>query len=268
MGRLAGKIALVTGAARGIGEAIAAAFVAEGARVLLTDIDDATGRATAARLGEAARYLRLDVREEHDWDEAMRVVLAEHGRLDVLVNNAGITGFEGGPQAHDPEHAGLEAWRAVHRTNLDGVFLGCRAAIRAMRPARAGAIINLSSRSGLVGIPGAAAYASSKAAIRNHTKTVALYCAGQGLAIRCNSIHPAAILTPMWEPMLGDGPDREARMAAFVSDTPLRRFGRPEEVAAVAVLLASDEAGYITGAEFTIDGGLLAGAAAAPEAAE
>lgn len=268
MSRLAGKIALVTGAARGIGEAIAAAFVAEGARVLLTDIDDATGRATAARLGEAARYLRLDVREERDWDEAMRVVLAEHGRLDVLVNNAGITGFEGGPQAHDPEHAGLEAWRAVHRTNLDGVFLGCRAAIRAMRPARAGAIINLSSRSGLVGIPGAAAYASSKAAIRNHTKTVALYCAGQGLAIRCNSIHPAAILTPMWEPMLGDGPDREARMAAFVSDTPLRRFGRPEEVAAVAVLLASDEAGYITGAEFTIDGGLLAGAAAAPEAAE
>lgn len=267
-GRLAGKIALVTGAARGIGEAIAAAFVAEGARVLLTDIDDATGRATAARLGDAARYRHLDVREEADWDEAMRALLAEHGRLDVLVNNAGITGFEGEPQAHDPEHAELEAWRAVHRTNLDGVFLGCRAAIRAMRPAKAGSIINLSSRSGLVGIPGAAAYASSKAAIRNHTKTVALHCAEQGLAIRCNSIHPAAILTPMWEPMLGDGPDREARMAAFVSDTPLRRFGRPEEVAALAVLLASDEAGYITGAEFNIDGGLLAGAAAAPGAAE
>jgi NAD(P)-dependent dehydrogenase (short-subunit alcohol dehydrogenase family) len=133
-----------------------------------------------------------------------------------------------------------------------------------MRRTGAGSIINISSRSGMVGIPAAAAYASSKAAVRNHTKTVALYCAEQGLAIRCNSIHPAAILTPMWEPMLGDGPDREARMAAFVADTPLRRFGEPEEVAAVAVMLASDEAAYMTGTEITIDGGILAGAAAAP----
>jgi NAD(P)-dependent dehydrogenase (short-subunit alcohol dehydrogenase family) len=116
----------------------------------------------------------------------------------------------------------------------------------------------------MVGIPGAAAYASSKAGVRNHTKTVALYCAEQGLEIRCNSIHPGAILTPMWEPVLGQGPERKTRMAAFVSDTPLRRFGTPEEVAAVAVLLASDEAGYMTGAELHIDGGLLAGTAAAP----
>jgi len=133
-----------------------------------------------------------------------------------------------------------------------------------MRKANSGSIINISSRSGIVGIPSAAAYASSKAAVRNHTKTVALYCAEQGLKIRCNSIHPAAILTPMWEPMLGDGPDREANMAAFVADTPLRRFGTPEEVASVAVMLASDEATYITGAEFHIDGGILAGSAATP----
>jgi NAD(P)-dependent dehydrogenase (short-subunit alcohol dehydrogenase family) len=131
-----------------------------------------------------------------------------------------------------------------------------------MRPTKAGSIINISSRSGMVGIPQATAYASSKAAIRNHTKSVALYCAEQGLNIRCNSIHPAAILTPMWEPMLGDGEDREARMASFVADTPARRFGQPEEVAALAVLLASDEARYITGTEMTIDGGLLAGSAA------
>ena len=191
-------------------------------------------------------------------------VIAADGRLDVLVNNAGITGFENGPAAHDPEHATLEDWRAVHQTNLDGVFLGCKHAIRVMRPAGAGAIINLSSRSGLVGIAGAAAYASSKAAVRNHSKTVALWCAGQGLKIRCNSIHPAAILTPMWEPMLGNGPEREERMASFVKDTPLRRFGTPEEVAAIAVLLASDEAAYITGTEISIDGGLLAGSAASP----
>lgn len=133
-----------------------------------------------------------------------------------------------------------------------------------MRPTGAGSIINISSRSGLVGIPLASAYASSKAAVRNHTKTVALYCAQEGLNIRCNSIHPAAILTPMWEPMLGDGPDRAENMAKFVQETPMRRFGEPEEVAAIAVLLASDEAAYMTGTELTIDGGLLAGSAASP----
>lgn len=133
-----------------------------------------------------------------------------------------------------------------------------------MRANGAGSIINISSRSGLVGIPMAAAYAASKAAIRNHTKSVALYCAGQGPAIRCNSIHPAAIMTSMWEPMLGTGLDRAKREAAMVADTPMRRFGKAEEVAALAVVLASDEAAYMTGAELTIDGGILAGSAAAP----
>ena len=113
-------------------------------------------------------------------------------------------------------------------------------------------------------MPGAAAYASSKAAVRNHTKTVALYCAEQGLDIRCNSIHPAAILTPMWDPMLGDGKERSARMREFVRDCPLRRFGTPEEVAAVVLMLASDEATYMTGAELNLDGGTLAGSAATP----
>ncbi len=263
--RLHNKTALVTGAARGIGAAIAAAFVREGARVILTDIDAAGAAAAAARLGQRAE--RLDVREEADWVRVIDGALSREGRLDILVNNAGITGFEGSVRPHDPEHASLEDWRAVHATNLDGVFLGCKHAIRAMRTTGAGSIINISSRSGLVGIPGACAYASSKAAIRNHTKSVALYCAGQGLTIRCNSIHPAAILTPMWEPMLGTGPDRAARMEAIAADAPMKRFGAPEEVAAIAVLLASDEAAYMTGTELTIDGGILAGAAAAPSRA-
>ncbi len=264
-GRLAGKVALVTGAARGIGEAIVRAFATEGALAVASDLDVAGVERLADELGVGA--VRLDVREPADWTRAMDDLLATEGRLDVLVNNAGITGFEHGAVPQDPEHASLEAWHAVLRTNLDGVFLGCRAAIRAMRPQGTGSIVNVASRAGNVGIPGAAAYAASKAAVRNHTKTVALWCAEQGLQIRCNSIHPAAVLTPMWEPLFGDGPDRAERMAAFVATTPLQRWGRPEEVAALAVLLASDEVTYMTGAELHLDGGLLAGAEAAPRAA-
>jgi NAD(P)-dependent dehydrogenase (short-subunit alcohol dehydrogenase family) len=268
MARLAGKVALITGAARGIGAAIAQAFVAEGAaNTLLTDVGDEAGRAFASSLGQAASYQTLDVRDEASWERTTANILAAFGRLDVVVNNAGITGLEEGSAQHDPEFASLADWRAVHATNLDGTFLGCKHAIRAMRQAgHGGSIINIASRSGLVGIPGACAYASSKAAIRNHTKSVALYCAEQGLGIRCNAIFPAAIMTPMWAPMLAglDGPALTERIESFVSDTPLQRFGQPEEVAAIAVLLASDEATYITGSEFVIDGGLLAGTAASP----
>ncbi len=258
MQRLKNKTCVVTGAARGIGRAIAAGFHDEGARVFVTDVDAVAGAATAAEIG--CRFEPLDVREEEDWDRLAKLVPV----ADVVVNNAGVTGFESNAGPHDPEHASLSDWRAVHQVNLDGTFLGCRYAIGAMKGAGTGSIINISSRSGMVGVPGAAAYASSKAAIRNHSKTVALYCAQQGWRIRCNSIHPAAILTPMWEQILGEGPEREARMAALVADTPLRRFGRADEVAALAVTLASDEATYVTGAEISIDGGLLAGSAAVP----
>lgn len=262
MPRLLNKMALITGGARGIGAAIAKAFRDEGAEVILTDIDTETGQAMADQIG--ATFARLDVASEDDWN----AVAERFPTLDVLVNNAGITGFEGSfdgaPPAHDPENTTLADWRAVHAVNNDGTFLGCRYAIRAMRTKGAGSIVNISSRSGLVGIPMAAAYAASKAAIRNHTKSVALYCAAQGLDIRCNSIHPAAIRTPMWEPMLGSGPARAEREAAMVADTPMQRFGEAKEVAALAVLLASNEAAYMTGTELTIDGGILAGSAATP----
>jgi 3(or 17)beta-hydroxysteroid dehydrogenase len=258
MPRLQDKSALVTGGARGIGAAIASAFVAEGAHVIIADVDVDAGQALAKTLG--AIFFELDVSSESDWHALARA----HPVIDVVVNNAGITGFEDGPGPHDPELASLEEWHRVHAVNLDGTFLGCRYAIKAMRTKGAGSIINMSSRSGLVGIPGAAAYASSKAAIRNHSKSVALYCAGQGLNIRCNSIHPAAILTPMWEALIGNGPDRETRKAKMVADTPLKRFGTVEEVAAIAVMLASDEAAYMTGSEVHLDGGLLAGSSASP----
>lgn len=258
MPKLQNKSALVTGAARGIGEAIARCFALEGAAVIVADIDIENGQRVAREIGGS--FFKLDVGSEADWHR----FAATHSSIDIVVNNAGITGFEDSPGPHDPEHASLAEWHRVHAVNLDGCFLGCRYAIGAMKAKGKGAIINMSSRSGLVGIPAAAAYASSKAAIRNHSKSVALYCAQQGWNIRCNSIHPAAILTPMWEALIGDGPDREARMAAMVADTPMKRFGTVEEVAALALLLASDESTYMTGSELHLDGGLLAGSAASP----
>ncbi len=263
MPRLAGKIALVTGAAQGIGAGIVRAFVDEGATVWLTDLAAEPAEREAALVGHGATAAVLDVRDEAAWVATYARILDRDGRIDIVVNNAGITGLDM-PGAHDPENTSLDDWRAVHATNLDGVFLGCKHAIRAMRPARTGSIINMSSRSGLVGIPGAAAYASSKAAVRNHSKSVALWCAQQGLRIRCNSVYPAAIMTPIWDAMLGAEPGRDARMARLVADTPLHRFGTVEEVAAIVVYLASDESTYTTGTEFNIDGGLLAGSAASP----
>lgn len=258
MDRLKDKVALVTGGAQGIGKAIVRSFAAEGARVIIADIDPREGEALAAELPGAV-FRRLDVADEGQWIAVLDSVVADFGRLDVLVNNAGITGRA--DAKNDPEHTTLEDWRRVMTVNTDGVFLGCKHAIRVMRPNRTGSIINMSSRSGLVGIPHQAAYAASKAAVRNHTKTVALYCAEEGLNIRCNSVHPAAILTPMWEAMLKDEADKEKVAAG----TPLHRFGRPDEVAAVVLLLASDEATFITGSEFNIDGGVLAGTAASPK---
>jgi len=226
--------------------------------VIATDCDQDAGTATAAQIG--CRFEPLDVAREADWQRLALAVPV----CDVLVNNAGITGFGDGAGPQDPEHTSLDDWHRVMAVNLDGTFLGCRWAIGAMKASGQGAIINLASRSGQVGIPGAAAYAASKAAIRNHTRTVALYCAEQGWAIRCNAIAPGAILTPMWDAMLGHGDDRDMRIAAAVADAPLRRFGTVDEVAAIAVLLASDEAAYMTGSEITVDGGLLAGSAARP----
>lgn len=258
MQKLENKICVITGAARGIGKAIAESFIAEGAHVILTDNDRDTLAKTAKEL-DCESYI-LEVADEKQWLEFGE----KYPSIDIMVNNAGITGFEEGVKPHDPENVSLEDWRNVHAVNLDGTFMGCRYAIGAMKDAGRGSIINISSRSGLVGIPEAAAYASSKAAIRNHSKSVALYCAQQGWKIRCNSIHPAAIMTPMWEAMLPKGEGRQEVMDALVSDTPLRRFGESSEVAAISLMLAADDSSYITGSEFNIDGGLLAGSAASP----
>ena len=219
MGRLDGRVALITGAASGLGRVAAERFAAEGAPVVVADLaDDAGARAVDAirAAGGEAAFVHTDVSDDGQVAAMVRFVLETYGRLDVLYNNAGILPPDDGGTLDTPERT----WEQVMAVNLKGVWLGCKHGIRAMRKAGKGSIINVSSRSGLVGMPGAAAYAASKAGVRNHTKTVALWCAQERLAIRCNSVHPAAILTPMWEPLLGNGPDREERMRAMVAETP------------------------------------------------
>lgn len=261
--RIENKIALITGASRGIGQATAELLHKEGATVIISDIRDNEGSVIAEKLGEKAEYIRLDVGDEKNWQTLVDHIISKFGRLDILVNNAGITGFLETAGPWDAENCDLESWNEVHRVNTTGVMLGCKYAIKLMKE-NGGNIINISSRSGIVGIPGAAAYASSKAAVRNHTKSVALYCAENGYKIRCNSIHPAAIMTPMWDAMLGEGEQRQKIIDDVEYGIPIGHFGEPIDVAYGVLYLASDESKYVTGIELTIDGGILAGSDAKP----
>jgi NAD(P)-dependent dehydrogenase (short-subunit alcohol dehydrogenase family) len=261
--RLNNKIALITGSARGIGKATAELFYKEGAIVIVSDIRDKEGEELVEKLGERAEYLHLDVRDENNWIKTTEFLMSKFRYLDILVNNAGITGFMESTGPWDAENTDLESWKEVHRVNATGVMLGCKYGIKLMKE-KGGSIVNVSSRSGIVGIPGAVAYASSKAAVRNHTKSVALYCAENGYKIRCNSVHPAAIMTPMWDAMLGEGDQREKMIEEIESGIPLGHFGAPLDVAHGILYLASEESKYVTGIELTIDGGLLAGSEAKP----
>lgn len=264
--RLKNKIALVTGAAGGIGQAIAKQMAAEGAFVFVTDINDQDGESVAQKIGSSAEFYHLDVTKESEWKSLSGDISRRFGHLDILVNNAGITGLLETPGPHNPENLDMESWRTVHGVNIHGAALGCKYGIRLMKWSAGASIINISSRSGIVGIPTAAAYASSKAALRNHSKSVALYCAQKSYPIRCNSLHPGAILTPIWDAMLGEGEQRDRAIKALSADIPLGVMGEPMDVAYAAVYLASDESRYITGSEINIDGGILAGSKAAPSA--
>ena len=264
MPRLEGKIALITGAARGIGQAIAELSFAEGAQVILSDINDELGQKVTDKIGANSKYIHLDVSRESDWQSASILIENEYGQLDIVVNNAGITGFLETQGPHDPENLDLDSWHKVHETNLDGVALGCKYGIQLMKKSNHASIVNISSRSGIIGIPAATAYASSKAAVRNHTKSVALYCAEKSYPIRCNSIHPGAIFTPIWDAMLGEGEQRETTIKEICAGVPLGVIGEPKDVANAALYLASNESKYVTGIELNIDGGILAGSTAAP----
>jgi 3alpha(or 20beta)-hydroxysteroid dehydrogenase len=246
VGRLDGKVAIVTGAARGQGEAEARRFVAEGAKVLLTDVLDDEGEAVAAALGDAAAYRHLDVTVEDEWVAAVADAEARFGPVTVLVNNAGILDF--GPV----EKQDVERFRRVIDVNLTGTMLGIKSAVPSMRSAGGGSIVNISSNSGIWGIPQAAAYCSSKWAVRGLSKAAALELGKRG--IRVNSVHPGGVDTPMVS-----GPGHDPNDTDWARKLPLGRFGRPEEIAAVVAFLASDEAAYVTGAEWSVDGGATAG---------
>ena len=252
--RLAGKTALVTGAASGLGKAIAAHFVAQGARVLFTDRDGAAVANVAA--AHQSPSAQLDVTQEEDWRAALEIARKELGGLHILVNNAGIC------ELGTVEQTDLASWRRQHAVNVDGVFLGCHTALPLMaettaRTGSEGAILNISSIAAMVAAANMAAYNSSKAAVRHFSKSVAMHCARKGYAIRCNSLHPTFIDTPILDGMTKDQ-DRAGLIEKLARQIPIGRVGQPEDVALAAVYLCSDESRFVTGAELAIDGGLSA----------
>ncbi len=257
MGRVEGKIALITGGARGLGEAQARTMASEGASVILTDVLDDDGNALAASIrsdGGTAEYIHQDVTDESQWDNLMTDIVNRYGRLDILVNNAGVV--------HDAnvEDTTLEAWRFVNAVNSEAVFLGTRAAIGVMKnqDPKGGSIVNISSIAGLVGIENLAAYNTSKGAVRLFTKSAALHVAQAGYNIRINSVHPSYTWTPMVQ-LLGDNTgDRDAFFDALGEAHPLGRPGEPMDIAWGVLYLASDESTWVTGSELVIDGGITA----------
>lgn len=254
-GRLAGKSAMVTGAASGLGLRMAERFVAEGARVLMTDVNGQRVAAAAARVGAVA--VAHDVTSEDQWAAALAAAERHFGALHILVNNAGI----GTPGS--VEDTTLADWRRVHAIDLDGVFLGCKHALPVIRrtvaePGARGSILNISSIAGVIASGRMAAYNSAKAGVRHLTKSVALHCASNGDPITCNSVHPAFIDTPILDGFQRDGQSRDDLKAKLGRQVPAGRVGDPDDVAWAAVYLCSDEATFVTGAELYIDGGISA----------
>ncbi len=260
MDRLKDKIVLITGATSGIGLACARlAWKEQASRIILSDYKDEKWNEISGSMGDRCEFLKLDVRKEADWKNVMTYIRTNYGKLDVLINNAGITGTKLKDQALGLEETSLESWREVHSINLDGIFLGCKTAMKLMSFSDSAAIVNIGSRSGLVGRFDRIAYGSSKAALSNLTRSIAIYATSKNYKVRCNLLLPSTILTATWEPVLGKITNEDNQLYNEFSDKiPMKRFGKPEEVASAAIFLASDEASYITGAEIIIDGGASA----------
>lgn len=252
MGRLDGKVALISGAARGMGTAEARLFAAEGAKVVVCDVLDAEAKAVAEEIGENALCQHLDVTDEGGWTAVVEATLAAFGQLDILVNNAGIG--ESAPL----EETTLDSYRRVTEVNQTGVFLGMRAVVPAMTAGGGGSILNISSIDGMIGMNNLISYVASKWAVRGMTKAAAMELGPRG--IRVNSIHPGFIHTSMGIPDGVDPAEIHGLLDSYTAQrAPLGRSGKPEDIAKLALFLASDESSYSTGSEFVADGGLIAG---------
>ena len=251
MDQLAGKVAIITGAASGIGQKTAQLMANKGATVVLTDIRDVEGEKSAAAIGNAASYIPLDVTQEEAWKGTIEAVMEVHGRLDILVNNAGIPGA--GIKLEDME---MDTWRQCIAICLDGVFLGIKYGIRAMKQGSGGSIINISSIAGKIGIPTSGNYCAAKGGVKLLTKTAALECANTDPVVRVNSVHPGFIETDL---LAGAIQHRGPWFRQYIEDTvPMAKLGETADIAEGIVYLASDAAKFVTGSELVIDGGFLA----------
>ena len=247
--RLKNKVALITGGAQGLGKEMAKSMIKEGARVIISDINEESLEETAKEL--SCDHIVLDVTNKDQWQMVVTKIKDDIGSLNILVNNAGMGG--GG----DVESTDIELWDLVHKVNLDSVFLGCKYALPLMRDSGNGSIINISSMSGIVASHNTSAYNSSKAAVRHLSKSVALHCAKSTNLVRCNSLHPVFTRTAMVQSMIDSAPERNIEQK-LIQQIPIRRLAEPIDIANAAVFLASDESSFITGTELIVDGGLSA----------
>lgn len=247
MGRVSGKVAIVTGAAKGLGEADARTLAAEGAKVIITDVDVSNGQRIAAEIGAAARFVQQDVRDEEAWKALIADVMATEGRLDILVNNAGVV------EVGNIETATAEEWRFVMAVSADGTFFGCKHAIPAMKKSGGGSIINMASVASLQGYAPVTAYCAAKGAVEALTRAVAVHCSQNKLNIRCNSIHPGSMDTPMVASM---GPKMAAAGMIVLTDRPNippTTLGAAQEIANTVLFLASDESKFISAQQIVVD---------------
>ncbi len=263
MNRLAGKVAIVTGAAKGLGEADARLMAQEGARVILTDVDEVNGRRVAGEIGQNARFVRQDVRDEDGWKALIAEVMAREGRLDILVNNAGVV------EAGNVENTSAEDWRFIMAVSADGTFFGCKHVIPAMKASGGGSIVNMASVASIDGHHTVFAYCAAKGAVEALTRAVAVHCTQTGLPIRCNSIHPGGIDTPMVQGIGGKLAERGMLPATDPSVPPpvTTPLGAATDIAWAVVYLASDESRFVSGQKLVVDNCLTATPAVVPHRA-